>query len=1018
MSDAQDSESISAYVRDLQSQLQVSSHGLAAVIRVLAEPLSFLGLQVGAPSDPLPSWTGPKEPTTARRLYFIRHLLPSHLDFILDTITVDWLSALPAALQLALFDVYFIPASKERQLSQLDKAVAVISLQTLVNKINLRFHENHSYLNETLLRLLRKQLDTISLHDYQEGCTLLFGRSDLGAQPMSQSQTDTVWDALLSKLFSIPTRISNAYGVSKKQIERCFQEKPFFQRYVNQLQECLERTTDLESDLGIQTARAWTVAIAKLLRLGYGKILAESLVSACWNTNSSLEHGVKLVLTVSSPVTASLLLTSMVEYFDGQQLAFGKDQHLSSTSVESQRAAVHRAARLLVSIGFGLGEKNNNMVEDLLSQGKVFGIGTLRMLICVQTDSGVGQAFMKALSIWADSTFVNHGSADYQKFVCYQLLLMIGYFKATHLLEMVAIPVFNAGMGSWLDLDSFARRRISLVVAEEFSRAVDMIGASADFDLGNTDPEIQFARSLVELRDGCIPLSLSVTSEQEAAKAAGGTDNGMQTGSAALPIKGAQKQFSLDSDDEEDPDAIVDPYTQASVRDDDVESSEDEDDKDLKPYDMDYESEPDEDPQAAKRPKVVMPLYLRDLLSYMRAHEDRDKMEIGLRKAEELIRRKAGSLELEEYAEDLASVFTLLQDNFDTPNFYKLREGALVALVVTAPLPVVGVLTEQFYAKKNSQGQRLNILTAIGRGAQELSGYEPSSSSKSGPSPQGAARTMDRQGNFPLADGASALTVRNPSFETISTSIAMEKTRRFSQKSHIEARRPVPKANTFANLAPMFLGGLLGRWGGNRGPGVERGYDALLRAPALLLKKFVLTVACLVHFAGNSPHLLPITKELFQFLLALRYHSPPAQPSSGRFSTGMAPGQPQDLLSSMMAASAISEQPLTSLKLPGDIGASATGSLSKGRSLPQLSMALPYNADLAENLLFGLLILVTPSPSALPDELLVSEFYPEIMECQQWAMELWEEQKLKEGEDKSKMYCAALLQRCFELLKI
>ncbi|KAF9955881.1 telomere binding protein [Mortierella alpina] len=633
-------------------------------------------------------------------------------------------------------------------------------------------------------------------------------------------------------------------------------------------------------------------------------------------------------------------------------------------------------------------------------------------------DHGVGQGFMKALSIWSDSTFVNHASVDYQKFICYQLLLMIGYFNATHLLEMAAIPAFNAGMSNWLDLDSFQRKRIGLVVAEEFSRAVDTIGASANFDLNNTDPEIQFARSLIELKDGCISQSLSLASEQEAAKAVGGIDAGLQTGAVAPSTKGDHNQLLPDSDDEEDPDAIIDPYAQVSPGDSDEGSSGDEDDKDLKPYDMDYESDPDEDPEAVKRPKVAMPLYLRDLLSYMRAHEDRGKMAMGLEKAEDLIRRKAGSLELEEYAEDLANVFTLLQDNFDTPSFYKLREGALVALVVTAPLSVVGILTEQFYAKKNSQGQRLNILTAIGRGAQELSGYEPPSSAKSGPSPQGASGSMNRGGGSAPANATSAATLRKPSFETISTSIAMEKTRRFSQKSYIEAQRAVPKANAFANLASVFLGGLLGRWGGNRGPGVERGYDALLRAPTLLLKKFVLTVACLVHFAGNSPHLLPITKELFQFLLALRYHSPPAQQSPAQFSAGKSSGPPQDLLSSMMAASSVAQQPLTSLKLPGDIGVYSTAPSPNGQSPSQLSMAVSYNTDLAENLLFGLLILVTPSPSALPDDLLVTEFYPEIMECQQWAMELWEEQKLKEGEDKTKMYCAALLQRCFELLQI
>ncbi|KAG0196646.1 telomere binding protein [Mortierella sp. GBA30] len=623
---------------------------------------------------------------------------------------------------------------------------------------------------------------------------------------------------------------------------------------------------------------------------------------------------------------------------------------------------------------------------------------------------------------------VKHASTEYQKFVSHQLLLMLGYFNAKELLSMDTIPLFNAGMGNWLELENFGRKRISLVVAEEFARTIDTTGSSADFELDTSDPEIQFARSLVELKDGYVPFTLSAASQEEAAKTAAIINVDIQPRSTAmLPDDDGLAQQPADSDDEEDPDAILDPFARVTVsKDSDGETSDESDDDDLKPYDMEYESDPDEDPEAVRKPKVAAPLYLRDLLSYIRASEDRAKVQVGLQTGEELIRRKAGSLELEEYAEDLANTFCLLQDNFDTPNFYKLREGVLVALVVTAPVASVGVLTEQFYAKKNSQGQRMNILNTLGRGAEELSGLDPSIAASSSASQDaagfsvknGTTRQQTRQSPTSLSVGTAAttLTPHKPTFESISTSIAIEKTRRFSQKSQIEARRVAPKANAFANLAPVFLGGLLGRWGGNRGPGAERGYDTMLRAPAMLLKKFVLTIACLVHFAGNSPHLLPITRELFQFLLTIRYHSPPVQPKPGHLPPGLSATHPEAFLSSVMTAATLAEQPLTSLKLPGDIGISSTG--PSERAISQVSSTVPYNAELVENILFGLLILVTPSPAALSDELLLAEFYPEIMECQQWAMELWEEQRLKESEDKTKMYCAGLLQRCFELLKI
>ena len=157
-----------------------------------------------------------------------------------------------------------------------------------------------------------------------------------------------------------------------------------------------------------------------------------------------------------------------------------------------------------------------------------------------------------------------------------------------------------------------------------------------------------------------------------------------------------------------------------------------------------------------------------------------------------------------------------------------------------------------------------------------------------------------------------------------------------------------------------------------------------------------------------------MTRELFQFLLALRYHTPPSQPSPSSFGGAKSQIQPTiNSLSSMMSATTLTTSTITSLKLPGD------GGMSTGTSSSSITTGAPFNADLVESLLFDLLILVTPASGALSDDLLLHEFYVEIMETQQWAMELWESQRLEQGSnDKARMYCAALLQRCFELMKV
>ncbi|KAF9934824.1 telomere binding protein [Linnemannia zychae] len=937
MTDARDSEAISIYLSDLQGQVRASSPSLSTIIRVLAEPLSFLGFLPAqqqqqpfstneTPLDSLPSWSGPIKPTATRRLYFIQHLLPNHLEFILDNITIDWLSALPSIEQTMLFD-------------------------------------------------------TIS--------------NALGTSNQFPGHT-----------------------TAKTDLEKCFQETYFFDWQAIQLQECISTLSNLETEEKKIRSKAFGIIIAKFLRLGFGGTLVKLLMSILWGASSQADSlGWRMALTAFNSTTAQTFLTALIEYLNKNNLESSRIYPSVDKSIDKSQNEVHTAAHLLFSLGYGVGGESNSMIEEILFQGRVYGLGVLRALICIQSgwpqdvasskDSVLAHTFMRTLTIWSDTMLVKHASIEYQKYICYQLLLMIGYFNTTTLLELNAISIFGNGVGEWLDLEVFKRKQIGLIVAEEFSKAVDTIGSPADFELDSTNPDVKFARSLVKIKDGACSYQPhtqesnqgALASEEKRAKTVHGFDIVQNT---------AHVSEMDDSDDDEDPDATAESFSRSHRQLSDDESDDESDD--LKPYEMDYESDPDEDTGTFKKSKVAPPLYLRDLIIYIRSDEDREKTEIGLKSAVELIRRKSGSLELEEHSADLTTSLVHLQDTFDTPGFYKLRESALVALVVTSPVIVSGVLTYQFYEKNNSLGQRLNILNALAIGAQELSGFnQPSFPLSKG--------SRDKSGNesttASTSSGSTNLTTQRKTFDSITSAISLSKTRRFSQKSNIAASSPLPKANKFANLAPLFLGGLLGRWGGNRGAGVERGYDVLQRAPVMLLKKFVVTLGVIVHYSGNTPHLLLMTKELFQFLLALRYYTPPNQPSPSSFGGIKVHLPTVDSFSSMLSEKNLTTPTITSLKLPGDAGASNIASTSA------ISTGAPFDADLVESLLFDLLILVTPASGALSDDLLLSEFYVEIVETQQWAMELWDSQKLEQGSnDKARVYGAALLQRCFELMKV
>jgi hypothetical protein len=215
------------------------------------------------------------------------------------------------------------------------------------------------------------------------------------------------------------------------------------------------------------------------------EILVESVISTLWNSPPSRASSWKLVLSNATSLgTAQLFLTTLVKYLNDHQLDFNAGSgHRHSTqkgsgpggqqepmSAEYQLAMVHRTAQLLISIGFGTesedqgehekGDKkrkttneNSGMIEEVLFQGREYGLGVLRTLICIQTgwptgvrsgkgntevrhfrscrspsllliltipfnyhvDSALGRTLKRTLEVWSDSMFVNHASADYQR---------------------------------------------------------------------------------------------------------------------------------------------------------------------------------------------------------------------------------------------------------------------------------------------------------------------------------------------------------------------------------------------------------------------------------------------------------------------------------------------------------------------------------------------------------------------------------------------------------------------------
>ncbi|EAQ92860.1 hypothetical protein CHGG_01095 [Chaetomium globosum CBS 148.51] len=150
---------------------------------------------------------------------------------------------------------------------------------------------------------------------------------------------------------------------------------------------------------------------------------------------------------------------------------------------------------------------------------------------------------------------------------------------------------------------------------------------------------------------------------------------------------------------------------------------------DIVPYakpDSDAEDS-DEDATLVRRDKLKAPVYIRDLIKYLRDTESYDHQKLALATAPTLIRRKADhGTEVSEHAEELASLLVGLSDKFEMDNFDELRIQGMMAIIVAKPEKMGQWFAKTFFDGDYSVSQRASVLIILGLSARELAGYETS----------------------------------------------------------------------------------------------------------------------------------------------------------------------------------------------------------------------------------------------------------------------------------------------------
>lgn len=287
-----------------------------------------------------------------------------------------------------------------------------------------------------------------------------------------------------------------------------------------------------------------------------------------------------------------------------------------------------------------------------------------------------------------------------------------------------------------------------MIVGEALSSLAKTGGKGLDFDMDETkSDDAKWYKALVEISDSVGPVDplrkkVETHSRADVAKKAVKAQQKPRTQTkTSLPTTAAQPKKP----------AIVEV----------VDSGEEEDD--LIPYakpDSDPEDSED-DAELVRRDKPRAPVYIRDLIAYLRDSENYDRQRLALTTAPILIRRKASyGTEIQEHAEELATLLVGVQDKYNMDDFAELRIQGMVAVFVAQPQKMGPWFSRTFFDGDYSLSQRASVLTVLGLGSRELAGHEKSEYAESAafPSkrlPESMERLYLEQAN-PSGDGQSS----------------------------------------------------------------------------------------------------------------------------------------------------------------------------------------------------------------------------------------------------------------------
>ncbi|KAI5817429.1 telomere length regulation protein-domain-containing protein [Pyronema omphalodes] len=596
--------------------------------------------------------------------------------------------------------------------------------------------------------------------------------------------------------------------------------------------------------------RAYTGMLVAGLRLGYSETLIEALNRRLLTLADESMRLQKIGLLLQAHDKRTYL-TSFLRVLSTSYLSTTYDE--ADENWYRDDAPIVAAAAAVLGKVISDDDDFKDVLQEWIASSSGGGVGESlslrRAVMAVVKEDGLlfRQVTEKLLAQFADKMWIARTMIVRQEVTVQFLLLAAGIAHRqcpSFLSSLTRSSVYLNGISNRLAASSHRARWLGMLVGECFSSLVDTGKMRMDFGTEDMDtPEAKWWKSITAVEDKI------------------GSISDLFTSSAPKRPK-AKNPTTTDTVSQ-----YTNPVVQVISQSEDEDSSDDE----FTPYaapDSDP-SDGEEDAETINRNKPTAPIYLRDLLRFLRTHDSYDHQHLALQHASTLIRRTPLKT-LTPHLPELASALAGLDDRFSMPNFSSLRVAALQALVVTSPIPAGRWCAHAFYTADFGLSQRAALLSAIGLAARELAGRDL-------PPPMPDKKKLPKKVAAAWAISSLAASIQQSTLRPIAASAADKATgpaalkigasRTFSSRMEAEKRAPKPVHRAIVDVAaaglffPLTGGFVVASRDGGRNAFAE---TALL---GLLLE----TLAVVLEAAGEAvKERQDMVTELVTMVMALR----------------------------------------------------------------------------------------------------------------------------------------------------